>query len=235
MTCDSSACRAVLHHLHCCRPFTALSPALSSLHRLGRDLKCAFYIFVLRQRNVKVTPALEKFMLRKNLVLGYIRARGIGRLVRVAELLQCHLAFAREVPIDEDFCRVRMRRLFRKRERATARREGPSFFPPTGVERFDRQSLILRLERAGTTETERKFPLAQPVDHLTRVATESNCLVAEKLFDELRAQFRIVVEKLHRATDLSLRSRIQGDNFAIPLGLQQIVVRSELLRIYQSR
>src|SRR3954470_14440176 len=118
-------------------------------------------------------------MLRKHFVLGNIGARGVGRLVGVAEFLQCHLAFAGAVPIDENFCRVRMRRLARKRERAAAYGEARSFFPRTGVEGFDRQSLILRLERAGTAETDRKSSLAEPVDHLTRIAAESNCFVAE--------------------------------------------------------
>src|SRR5256885_180392 len=99
----------------------------SSLHRLSGDLKCAFEIFVFRPRTVEVTPALDESMLWKHLVLGNIRARGVGRLVRVAEFLQCHLAFAGEIPIDENFCRVRMRGLARKRERAAANRETGSF------------------------------------------------------------------------------------------------------------
>src|SRR5437870_11839445 len=144
-------------------------------------------------------------MLGQDVIFRDVYARRIGRLVGIAELLQRHLSFAREKPVDEDLGSIRVRRLSRQRERAAAHGKARAFLPRAGVKNFDRQSLVLRLERARAAEADREPALREPVDHLPRVAAEGNLLAAEELADESGTQLRMIIEKLHSAADFCPR------------------------------
>src|SRR5262245_52000830 len=90
-----------------------------------------------------------------------------------------------------------MRRLAWQRKRAAAHGKTRAFFPSASVKNFNRQSLIFRLERSGATKTNRKLPLREPIDHLPRVATERDVLVAEELADKRRAKLGMIIKELH--------------------------------------
>ena len=92
---------------------------------------------------------------------------------------------------------------------------------------------MLRLERAGATEADRESSLPEPIDHLPAVAAKGDILGAEKLANEPWPEFGMVIKELHGRADLRARTRIEGDDLAFPLGLEQIVIRGELFGVDQ--
>src|SRR4051812_17565120 len=75
---------------------------------------------------------------------------------------------------------------------------------------------------------QRELPLSEPVGHLTEFFAESDVHRAEELFDKLRAELGMVVEKLHRLSQAGERG-IERDDLPLPLWIRQLPVRFEIL------
>ena len=117
---------------------------------------------------------------RQEHVFRDIDAPGIGRIfaVEVVIFLHCDLAAARKEPIDENFCRVGIRRAFDQAHRAAAGRHLTAFFPVDHIEFVDRQSLNLARAVSRQPTHSANFP-CEPIRYLSSVPAESRLHIGE--------------------------------------------------------
>ena len=170
----------------------------------------------------------------QNIILGDIDPPRIGRIVDVAELLQGDLPAPRQEPVDKNLGRVGVRRLIQITERTAAGRKARSLLPPGRIEIIHRQSLVLGAHGILAAKAQGVAPLGQPVGHLAEILGELDVHGAKEFFDKFRAEFRVIVEKLHGAAQTAV-ARIEGDDFTLPLGLRDIPIGFEFLGTHLAR
>src|SRR5262249_25674177 len=172
---------------------------------------------------------------RQHVVFRNVGPERVGSaLLRLREgFLKIQLPFTGEKPVDEYFCRVRMRRLIDERQKSLPRAERGAFLhQPEGI---DRQTLLPAALGALAPEADGEFSRREPVEPLAPVAKDRELGFRQQPPEKVRPELRAVIEKTNRAAAGARRADVAHLDLALPLGIQEIAERRELLRIDELR
>src|SRR5207249_11304910 len=96
-----------------------------------------------------------------------------------------------------------------------------------GVKVLHRQTLVFGSHGIFAAHTHGKFSLRQPIGHLAEILGVGDIHAAEKFLHVLRTDLGTIIKKLHRRAQPGV-SWIERDDFALPLGIDDVPIGFEL-------